>query len=59
MIKLQFDDGSYVTIPSISVKETDEIKMVDRRGKEFTVSWGSVIAQTNGKAIELLRAKRS
>lgn len=54
MIKLQFSDGSFVRVPA-DVGELDKVTVTKSDGSKMQVRWGSVIAHSNGEAIQLLR----
>lgn len=58
-VTITFDDGSTVSVPP-DVKEIDEVELTNRNGQKSKTTWGSVIAHTNGEALELFaKAKPS
>jgi len=57
IINITFDDGSTVSVPE-SIQETDEVIVKDREGNDNKTTWGSVIAHTNGEALDLFEQNK-
>lgn len=54
-MRITFDNGTTVDVPE-DVSELDLVTVTDRRQNQSRVLWGSVIAHSNGEAIELYEA---